>query len=121
MAKKREITHSREKLIEIFGELDVRRAEVRGVEHYIAKIASPKAHYLAFAAMLLQYHKRTGKDTQESVRTWLGSLPEFLRGSLIWWHKQTHFVEKVLRRQRHKGHWPYGKKHSIESFFSPRP
>jgi hypothetical protein len=107
MSKKRRHICSRERAVELFGELDVVRAERRGIDYYVSSVASPKVHYLAFAAVLLQYQMRISEDQLESVQQWLGSLPELLRGALIWWLQCSHFLESVLKVQRHHGHWPF--------------
>lgn len=94
---------TREQVAVWFGELDVRRAETRGLEYYVERIASPKLHYLAFAAALL----RCDACWREDGFAWVRSLPEFLRGALIWWMRVPQFSALVFHRQKRQGYWPF--------------
>ncbi|GEM_PF-6274550 len=101
---------SRVEALQMFGELDVHRAERRGLEFYVDRTASPKVHYLAFASALLQCWVRWKMEGPVGVGHWLPSLPEHLRGALFWWMRFPHFSQMVLKRQKAKGHWPFDEK-----------
>jgi hypothetical protein len=103
---------SRAEAIQIFGEIDVYRAERRGMEFYIDRTASPKIHYLAFAGALLQCWIRWKREGAEGLHSWLPSLPEHMRGALFWWMRIPHFMVLVLKRQKSKGYWPFDKQAS---------
>jgi hypothetical protein len=98
---------SREMLEQWFGELDVLRSLRRGADFYIQQIAQSKTNYLAFGATLLQWISR--REQPETLSNWLHTLPEILRGALVWWMTLPDFVSRILRRQRQQGYWPFDK------------
>ncbi|MCB9638982.1 MAG: hypothetical protein H6727_08790 [Myxococcales bacterium] len=101
---------SRSEAIQLFGELDVHRAERRGIDFYVNRTAAPKVHYLAFASALLQCWMRWKVEGPSGLQLLLPSLPEHLRGALFWWMRIPHFSRLVLKQQKAKGHWPFDEK-----------
>jgi len=101
---------SRKEAIVLFGELDVWRAEHKKREFYVSEIATSKTNYLAFSAASSTFQVLWNTDEAPVLREWLHSLPELIRGALIWWMLTPGFSLAILNTQSACGYWPFHRK-----------